>query len=317
MKQLLTFVLLTASFYLSAQLDNETYNLRHNARPMREGNEITGNENLVTIITETVYNAVPDGYHVTYTTSFIGTSVEDVENRMNRKTDQLAEKVKAQKLTTHRAAVDVVALDPVFDFNTGDESTPSGYKVTQNITFNVPDIGKIGALSKIFMDFGIYDMINAEAYLLNAKPIYDSLNAKTIVLLNQKKKLCEDVEISLSGGVAEVTNYKEVFYPSERYLKAYIQNPSFYKHHITQNSTLSLSRRVDVDNYYDLNLNDADFVFNAGNDVPCIQVYYRLVYTYAKAQKEEVIREEIRKEFEAREKQLFILDSEGNLKKVQ
>lgn len=309
-------LLLTAGSY--SQIDNQSYHLRHNQRSIPEGSEISGNGLALTIVTEAVYNAIPDGYHVTYTTSFIGNSIEDVEDRMNKKIDSLSKSVRALGLTAKDVTADVIALDPLFDFRQGDSFPPIGYKVTENITFHIRSVVVMGELAKICLDFGIYDLINAQAYLLDSDPVYDSLNAKTVELLNEKKAWCEDVGISLSESRVDVTRYKEVFYPSERYLKAYLQNPTFYRHHASQNSTLSIDRRVDVDNYYDLNLKDADFVFNSGNEVPCIQFYYRLICVYTKTNTEEELRAKILKEQEEKqEKQFYILDQQGNLKKIE
>lgn len=318
MKYLFTCILLLFSVSLYSQIDNQLYHQRHNQRSLQEGSEIYGNGQLLTIVTEAVYNAVPDGYHVTYTTSFIGNSIEQVEDKMNKKIDSLSGRVRKLGLTTKDVTVDVIALDPLFDFRQGDSFPPIGYKVTENITFHIRSVAVMGELAKICLDFGIYDLINAQAYLLDSDPVYDSLNAKTVELLNEKKAWCADIGIALSGSKVEVTRYKEVFYPSERYLKAYLQNPTFYKHHASQNSTLSMDRRVDVDNYYDLNLKDADYVFHSDNEVPCIQFYYRLVCVYTKTDTEEELRAKILKEQEEKqEKQFYILDQQGNLKKIE
>jgi len=317
MKIIALSLLIVLPTVASAQIDNQAYNRRLNQAQGISENEIIGNETNLTIITEVIYNAVPDGYHITYTTSFIGNSIEEVENRMNKKVDSLITRVAALSLSRRDVTVDIISLDPIFDFRQNDSMPPLGYKVTENITFNIRSIAVSGQLSKICLDFGIYDLINAQAYLNDAKLIYDTLDAKTVELLNQKKKLCHDVGVPLDHGRPNIVKTKEVYYPDERYLRSYLSNATLYKHHITQNSTMSLERKVDVDNYFDLNLKDADFVFNAGADYPVIQFYYRLVYTYNYVETEEQMRERIKKELtETKQKEFYILDDKGNLKKI-
>lgn len=321
MKTILTLVCSLAFMSSIAQVDNQLYNQRFNAAKANYEHEIDGNNKGITILTDVIYNAIPDGYHVTYTTSFIGKSIEDVDNKMNTKMDQLVEKVKELKLARKDVRLDVVALDPVFDFQRGDSAAPIGYKVTENITFNIKSNAVMGRLSQICLEFGIYDLINAQAYLLDIQPIYDTLNAKTIQLLNDKKKLCTDAGLSLNSGEPSIVKTKEVYYPSERYLKSYLTNATLYKHHLAQNSTLNLERTVDVDNYYDLNLKDADYVYNSGADCPVIQVYFRLVYTHVKVPTEEEIRDKVTKELEEKQakqqKQIYVVDENGTLKKVE
>jgi len=74
---------------------------------------------------------------------------------------------------------------------------------------------------------------------------------------------------------------------------------------------------VDVDNYFNLNLKDADFVFNADITNPVIQFYFQLNYMYTKVDTEAEMREKIRKEEEKKQDKVFyIIGKDGELKKV-
>ena len=299
------------------QTINKQYNQERSKSFFNNENEIVATENNISIITKVIYNAVPDGYHITYTTSFIGKSVKDVEYKMNTKIDSLVKKVSSMKMSRKDIVVDVISLDPIFDFNR-DDSVPSAYKIAENITFNIKSMGVIRELSKTCLDFGIYDLIDAQAYLDNSKKIYDSLSDKTVEILDMKKKLCSDIGWVFTGGKPTLTKFKDVFYPSERYLNSYISNAALYKHHVDQNSTLTMERKVDVDNYYNLNLKDADFVFNANTTNPVIQFYFQLNYMYTKEDTEAQMREKIKKEEEKKQdKQFYIIDRTGNLKKIE
>ncbi len=280
-------------------------------------NEIVATETSISIITKVIYNAIPDGYHLTYTTAFIGKTVEEVEAKMTKKIDSLTNKVSALQISKKDVVADVIALDPIFDFNL-DDQTPIGYKVVENITFNIKNISVVREVAKICLDFKIYDLINAQAYFLNSKSVYDSLANKTIQILNMKKKLCSDIGWTFSDGKPSFTKFKDVYYPSEHYLNSYIRNASLYKHHISQNSTINMERKVDVDSYYSLNLKNADFVFNPNSTGPVIQFYYQLNYGFTKKDTEAEMREKIKKEQEKKqEKMFYIIDKNGNLKKVE
>jgi len=161
-------------------------------------------------------------------------------------------------------------MDPIFNFNQNDSMPPMGYKITQNITFNIKSLSVLRQLHKTCLVFGIHDIIDARAYLNNSKPIYDSLAFKTKQILDMKKKLCTEIGWSFTGGKISFTEFKDVYYPSERYLKSSIANSSLYKHHVSQNSTITMERRVNIDDYFHLNLKDADYVFNAENASPVI-----------------------------------------------
>jgi len=321
MKTILLLLLTVTCSSAFGQIDNKVYNERNNQPLMNFESEIQGDNQHLTIVTDVIYNAVPDGYQVTYTTSFIGISIEDVENKMNTKMDQLIKQVGTLKIMPKDVRLDVVSLDPIFDFQENDSVAPKGYKVTENITFNIQSIAVMGKLAHICLEFGIYDLINAQAYLLDIQPIYDTLNAKTIELLNAKKKLCRDAGLVFTSVNPTIVKVKEVYYPSERYLKSYLSSANFYKHHVTQNSTMSLGRAVDVDNYYDFNLKDADYVYNAGNENPVIQIYFRLTYSHERIATEEEIREKVTKELEEKKtkesKQIYVLDENGELKKIE
>lgn len=317
MKKLTLLIFVIFTINATSQNINKQYNQERNKNFFSNENEIVATHNTINIVTKVIYNAIPDGYHITYTTSFIGKSVQDVEEKMNTKIDKLLEKVKSLKLSRKDIVVDVISLDPLFDFNQSD-TMPIGYKIAENITFNIKSISVIRELSKTCLDFGIYDLIDAQAYLDNSKVIYDSLSEKTVEILNMKKKLCTDIGWTFAGGKTAMTKFKDVFYPTERYLNSYIQNATLYKHHVSQNSTMNMDRKVDVDNYFNLNLKDADFVFNANTTSPVIQFYFQLNYTYTKTDTEAEMRDKIRKEEEKKQDKLFyIIDKTGNLKKVE
>lgn len=321
MKTLLLSIFIIGSAPVFGQLDNRNYNDSRNSSINGYEINIQGDAQNMTISTEVIYNALPDGYQVTYTTSFIANSLEKTEELLSKKSDSLVKAVAEIGLSRKEVVFDVIALDPIFDFQRSDSIAPIGYKVTENIVFNLSDFSKIPRLAEICLKHGIYDLINAQAYLNDSKPIYEKMNEKLVELVNQKKKLCRDLGANIDNAKVKIARHTDTYYPSERYLKSLIQNPSFYKHHLSQNSTLSLNRTVDVDNYFDYNLKQVDFVFNPNNTQPVIQFYYKLVTEYVAPDTEEEIRKKVEEELKAAEKTktkaIYTIDGEGNLKKVE
>ncbi|MFZ9848388.1 MAG: hypothetical protein ACO3EE_09600 [Flavobacteriales bacterium] len=164
-------------------------------------------------------------------------------------------------------------------------------------------------------------MVSAEAYLNNSAPIYDSLSMKALEFINKKKKLCVDLGWIFDDGKPSFSKSSEVHYPSDRYLKSYINNQSVYKHHLAENSNITYSRTVNADKYFNLNLKDADYVFNAKETNPVIQFQYQINYGYVKRDREKEKEEKERHEQEKndernKEKSFYILGKDGELKKV-
>ncbi|MGV3609991.1 MAG: hypothetical protein ACO1N0_03510 [Fluviicola sp.] len=321
MKTIILSALIIPSSFIFAQLDNRTYNDLRNSSVNGYEININGDAHNMTISTEVIYNAVPDGYQLTYTTSFIANSVEKTEELLTKKSDSLVKAVSELGLTRKEVIFDIIALDPIFDFQRTDSISPIGYKVTENIVFNVTDFSKIPRLAEICIKHGIYDLINAQAYLEDSKPIYAQMNDKLVELVNQKKKLCKDLGANIDNAKVKIARHSDTYYPSERYLKSIIQNPGFYKHHLSQNSVMSLNRAVDVDNYFDYNLKQVDFVFHPDNTQPVIQFYYKLVTEYVTPDTEAELRKKIEDELKAKEKSktksIYTVDENGNLNKVE
>ncbi len=279
--------------------------------------DITANHVTASVVTTVIYNAVPDGYHITYTTSFMGNTLEDVENRMNARIDSLVQKAVQQKLIEKDVHVDITALDPIFDFNADPAARPIGYKITENITFHLSSISTMRELSALCLQFDIYDLIDAKAYVRNSRPIMDSLNRKNLEILEEKKRLCSEAGWVFSGGKTSLHHQREVFYPDERYLRSFIQSTNLFRHHISQTSNLNLKRSVDVDDYFNLNFKDADYIFNDNVTTPVVQFYHRLTYIYTKSDTEEEMRKKIREEEKKKQKNIFFMvDEEGNLQRL-
>ena len=236
------------------------------------------------------------------------------------KSDSIVNAVKEIGLQAGDVVFDIIALDPVFDFQQRDSIAPSGFKVTENIVFNIKDFSKIPRLAEICLHEGLYDLINAQAYLEDAKPIYEEMNTKMVELVNQKKKLCKGLGANIDNAKVIITQLSDTYYPSERYLKSILQNARFYQHHLSQNSSLAMNRTVEIDNYFDYNLKQADFVFNPNNTQPVIQFYSQVVTEYVTPDTEEEIRKKVEEELKAKNNSkpqvIYTIDGDGNLKKI-
>ena len=84
---------------------------------------------------------------------------------------------------------------------------------------------------------------------------------------------------------------------------------------------MALNRSVEIDNYFDYNLKQADFVFNPNNTQPVIQFYSQVVTEYVTPDTEEEIRKKVEEELKAKTtskpQAIYTIDGEGNLKKVE
>ena len=320
MKSKLTLILCLSSTLFFAQKSNIQMALEKQIDNMENTGIIAdAASNSVHISTTIIYNALPDGYHITYTKSFINKSVDEVQKTMHDETEKLVADVKKSGISNENAMVDIIALEPIFDFNLSDSiaSTPIGYKITENITFNVKKISQVRELAKKCLEYKLYDMVSAEAYLNNSAPIYDSLSMKAVEFINKKKKLCTDLGWIFDDGKPSFSKNTEVLYPSDRYLKSYINSQGIYKHHLAENSNITYGRTVNADKYFNLNLKDADFVFNAKETNPVIQFHYQINYGYIKRDREKEKEEkERRQEEQNKEKSFYILGKDGELKKV-
>lgn len=313
-------ILILGIFFINIKCNTQIINKGFNSTkpiPLNSTFEINSQTNSTSILVDVIYNAIPNGYIVTYTTTFIGKSIDEVEQKANKKIDDLILALKPIGINNEDFTIDLISLDPIFDFNKNDSMIPKSYRITQNLSLDIKDVNKIGKISKKCLEYSIYDLINVQAYILQTDAIQDSLDQKSIEILNQKKKLCEDVGINFSQGKVQFNNFKDVYYPSEKYLKSYVNNATYSNHNSEQNSTLLLQRKVDIDNYYDYNLKNADYVFKSNNNQPVIQFYSQLQYTFTKSDTEEELREKIRKEEEKKPiKEFYMIDNEGNLSKI-
>ena len=295
----------------NSQVINHHFN-ETDPNPQR-GYGIVAQPHDIRIIVNTVYRAKPDGYHITFTTSFIGKTVEEVEAVMNKKMDSLIERVKEHNIQPTDVVVEVAALDPIFPlhFENEQSSAPMGYKITENLTFHVRQFQTARYLAKSCMDFGIYDIVRVQPYVLQADKIYDTLADKTVEILDFKKDLCQRVGRLFTSGVASFTKSKQVIYPSDAYLRSQLKSSRLYMHDVRQNSEVLSSRIVTVDQYRPLDLRDADFVFHPDLVVPAIEFYYQISYNYLIPEEEEE-----KEEAPDGERTFYILDNQGELKKI-
>lgn len=318
MKKTIAALFIFAGVHSFSQELNSTFN-RNTEYGSSKKNSIEVNGNLLQIRAKVIYNALPDGYHITYTYTSISKSIEDLEELTFKKKEKLSKAIKKVKLKEEDMVIDVIALDPIFSMNTDTSNMPkpTGFKSTHNVTFNINDIGKVDDLSRLCFQENIYDIIDITPYINLTKHIEDSLSNKSIEVLNQKKKLARDIGFEIVDGKASFQKKKNTIYPSERYLKSYINNSSVYKHHISQNANINYNRKVDIDSYYNFDLRDADVVFHSKEVKPVIQFIYEINYGFLKRDREQEARDKEEQErLEKRRKDIYILDEKGKMKKV-
>ena len=319
MKNTLLILLVVIGFQtqIIAQKTNKSFN-ETSEWGSNNKHSIKVNGNYLSIKTKVIYNALPDGYHITYTYTSISKSVETLEELTLDKKKRLVKQLKKLDLKASDMVIDVIALDPVFGmYDTASAPIPTGFKSTHNVTFNIKDIGQIDDLSRVCFTENIYDIIDVTPYINNVVHIEDSLAKKSIAVLADKKKLAEEIGFVITDGKVDFQKDKNTIYPSERYLKSYIKNSSMYKHHLSQNSSISYNRKVDIDSYYNFDLRDADFVFNSKEVKPVIQFIYSINYGFMKRDREQEARaKEERETRENKKKEIYILDKNGKLRKA-
>ncbi|MFT6746735.1 MAG: hypothetical protein ACJAZ2_001079 [Glaciecola sp.] len=318
MKNTFFILLIAIGFHATAQKANKSFN-ESSEWGSNNKHSIKVNGNYLSIKTKVIYNALPDGYHITYTYSSISKTVESLEELTLDKKKRLTKQIKKLKMKEDDMVIDVIALDPVFNMykDTLDTPIPVGFKSTHNVTFNIKDIGQIDDLSRVCITEKIYDIIDVTPYINNVNHIEDSLAKKSVAVLKDKKELAEEIGFAISDGKVNFQKDKNTIYPSERYLKSYIKNSSMYKHHMSQNSSVAYNRKVDIDSYYNFDLRDADFVFNSKEVKPVIQFIYSINYGFLKRDREEEARVKEEKETkESKKKEIYILDKNGKIRKA-
>lgn len=313
--------ILLLSFVFSSmhgQLINKQFN-QNTEFGSNQKQSITLLGNNLDIKVKTVYNALPDGYHVTYTFTTIDKNLDKIEFSMIEKTKRLEKLIKKINLKKSDFVVDAIGLDPIFDLSpdTNTIQTPSGYKSTHNITFRIPEIGLVDQLTKICYEEKIYDLIDITPFITETKFIKDSLKAKSLEILNDKKDFVAQLGFKITDGKTNFQKNTNVIYPSERYLKSYINNNSIYKHHISTNSTINYNRKVEIDAYYNLDLRDVDYVFNSKEVKPVVQFIYEITYGFVKRDREaEAEAKALRKEQQKQKKEIYIMDKNGKIRAV-
>ena len=319
MKRLIIIPLLCLGFYLKSQIANKTFNQSTEyTNNQKQSVSVLGNQ--LKINTRIIYNALPDGYHVTFTQTEISQNIEELERITIDKKNSIIKNIKKINLKARDIVVDAIGLDPIFSVNPDSSSRnkPSGYKSTHNFTFKINELSIVDQLTKICFEHDIYDLIDIVPFIKDSKHIEDSLSKKAIQVLNSKKQLAQNIGFEIRDGKPFFEKNKNIIYPSERYIKSFINNASLFKHHISQNASINYNRKVEIDAYYNLDLRDADYVFNSQEVKPVIQFIYEINYGFIKRDREEETRDKEAKKLERSEKKtIFILDKNGKMREVR
>tara|TARA_Y100000589_G_scaffold73927_1_gene67158 strand:- start:10 stop:972 length:963 start_codon:yes stop_codon:yes gene_type:complete len=319
MKQVVYILIIILGLKANAQVINQSFN--HSTEfenNQKQSISVSGNQ--LKINTRIIYNALPDGYHITYTQTEISETIEELEEITIKKKNSIVKDLKKHQMKAKDLVVDAIGLDPIFNINpdSNHNKKPSGYKSTHNFTFKITELSMVDQLTKICFNHNIYDLIDIVPFIKKSKHIEDSLSLKAIEVLNSKKNMARNIGFEIQDGKPFFENKKNIIYPSERYIKSYINNASLFKHHIAQNATINYNRKVEIDAYYNLDLRDADYVFNAQEVKPVIQFIYEINYGFIKRDREEEARIKAARKSEKEEKKtIFILDKNGKMREVK
>ena len=319
MKGILVILILGLGLDASTQVINQSFNHSTEfANNQKQSISVSGNQ--LKINTKIIYNALPDGYHITYTQTEISETIEELEEITIKKKNSIIKDLKKHQIKAKDLVVDAIGLDPIFNLNpdSNHHRKPSGYKSTHNFTFKITELSMVDQLTKTCLKHDIYDLIDIVPFIKKSKHIEDSMSFKAIEVLNSKKKMARDIGFEIQDGKPFFEKKKNIVYPSERYIKSYINNTSLFKHHIAQNASINYNRKVEIDAYYNLDLRDADYVFNAQEVKPVIQFIYEINYGFIKRDREEESRIKAARKLEKEEtKTIFILDKNGKMREVK
>ena len=319
MLRIISIFFVLISLTLNSQLANQSFNHSTEfANNQKQSISVSGNK--LKINTRVIFNAVPDGYHITYTQTEISKTIEDLEKITINKKNSLIKDIKKLNIKVKDLVIDAIGLDPIFSINPDSNyhNKPSGYKSTHNFTFKIDELARVDQLTKICFDHNIYDLIDIVPFIKNTKNIEDSLSKKAVAILNSKKQLAQEIGFQLQDGKPFFEKNKNIIYPSERYIKSYISNSSLFKHHISENANINYNRKVEIDAYYNLDLRDADYVFNSHEVKPVIQFIYEINYGFNKRDREEEARNLENQKIESQKrKTIFILDKNGKMREVK
>ena len=319
MKRFASIFLGVSTLTLNSQLVNQSFNNSTEfANNQKQSLSVSGNQ--LKINTRVIFNALPDGYHITFTQTEISETIEDLEEITIHKKNSIVKDVKKLDIKAKDVVVDAIGLDPIFSINpdSSHQNKPSGYKSTHNFTFKIDELARVDQLTKICFEHNIYDLIDIVPFIKNSKHIEDSLSKKAVEVLNSKKQLAQKIGFQIQDGKPFFEKKKNIIYPSERYIKSYINNASLFKHHISENASINYNRKVEIDAYYNLDLRDADYIFNSDEVKPVIQFIYEINYGFIKRDREEEERIKANKKLEnEKRKTIFILDKNGKMREVK
>ncbi len=101
---------------LNSQLVNQSFN--HSiefANNQKQSISVSGNQ--LKINSRVIFNAVPNGYHITYTQTEIRETIEDLEKITINKKSSLTKDIKKLDIKAKDFVVDAIGLDPILSIN--------------------------------------------------------------------------------------------------------------------------------------------------------------------------------------------------------
>jgi uncharacterized protein YggE len=190
-----------SSLTLNSQLVNQSFNNSTEfANNQKQSLSVSGNQ--LKINSRIIFNALPDGYHITFTQTEISETIEDLEEITIHKKNSIIKAVKKLDIKARDLVVDAIGLDPIFSINPDSihHNKPSGYKSTHNFTFKIDELARVDQLTKICFEHDIYDLIDIVPFIKNSKHIEDSLSKKAVEVLNAKKQLAKKIGFQIQDG---------------------------------------------------------------------------------------------------------------------
>ena len=116
MKYVASILILIVGFSAKAQVINQSFNHSTEfANNQKQSISVSGNQ--LNINTRIIYNALPDGYHITYTQTEISETIEDLEEITIKKKNSIVKDLKKLQMKAKDLVVDAIGLGPIFNIN--------------------------------------------------------------------------------------------------------------------------------------------------------------------------------------------------------
>ncbi len=271
----------------------------------------------IEIDVKALMNVEADSYVAIFSLIQMGETISNVDTLMNERIQSIEAGLQKLQIRGKSFHIDMVSLVPMYAYEMEKRifskrtyiEEPKGFELKKNLHIRYKNPKGLSDIISICAQNEVYDLVKVDYVVKDVEAALDTLQQKAVALVKKKERVHRELGLDLTSKERIIAESNGVFYPTERY-NQYTAFSSSSLDKVKKNVVVTDIQKSTTQYYQPIGYKGYDIVVHPEIVEPVVQYTYNLKVKYFLKKEEEL------KKAQEVKKEVYFLNSNGTLQKL-